>query len=237
MTHPYRTSAPPPPDADRRKTLDAALLSTVLCLLSLALSSAALAAGCLAPSQRSPSRFGVVRVALADSPDGVFGWSQHQRVLLDPYINVTLDALGPDFQLVDLISSADVLVRATGAMPDGACGLYRAGDAEARVNSACAQGDDGLRRAVGHELLHWLTDHRFAWVGHLCEWPVNAPVPPGCHPTLRCVDCVLSPGLRAPDETGPTFTEAYVPPIADPVPAQADLDLIDRCDRQRACLP
>lgn len=208
-----------------------------LAMVSIALICLVLIDGCFAPSQRNPMVFGTVRVALADSRDGVWTWSQHQRAMLDPYLNVTCDATGPDWILVNEFADADVIVRATNDMLDGACGLYTTGDSEVRVNTACASGDDAMRRAVGHELLHWYTDHWFHWVGHLCSWPVNVPPPAGCHPTILCTDCLLSPGLRDPDLTGPTFDEAYVPPIADPEPAEQDLQLIAHCESAHACVP
>src|SRR5512147_2822988 len=153
-----------------------------------------------------------VRVALAGSRDGVLAWSQTQRAAIAPYLERRLDRTGADFSFVEDPAAADVVVRATDMTAD-ACGLYDRGDTEVRVNAQCAAGETGLLRAIGHELLHWLTDHRYGWLGHLCTWPVNVAPPPGCHPTLVCPgeDCLLGRGLRAGDDPGPSFSEAYVP--------------------------
>ena len=224
---PYRTPSPPAETPVPHTSMHPGTILVVISLM-------ATMVYCVAPSQRNPSTYGTVRVALADAPDGSWGWSQHQRDLLDPYINLTLDALGPDFVLIQSLGDADVLVRASDSTGD-ACGLYRRGESEVFVNSQCAQGDDALRRAVGHELVHYLTDHRYGWLGHLCTWPINDPPPPGCHPTILCQDCLMSPGLRQIDLAGASFDEAYVPPIADPAPAAEDLQLISHCQDAGQC--
>lgn len=181
-------------------------------------------------SQRDPARFGVVRVAFGPSLDGVYDWRADQLAMLAP-METEGDAFGPDIQIVSE-GAADVVLRA--AALGGPCGRYTTGLAYAEVDPACTAGYLALRRAALHEVMHWYTWSRWRWVGHLCEWPLNAPRPAYCHPTIRCTDCVMSPGLTAPDD-GPSFSEAYTGSVAEPTPAQADLDLIAACQANGRC--
>jgi hypothetical protein len=87
----------------------------------------------------------------------------------------------------------------------------------------CIDGYLALRRAAGHELMHWLTSSRWHWLGHIC-----AASDPGadCHPTIRAPDALLAPGLHRAQDTGPGWDEAYVPAVAEPAPTDADLALV-----------
>lgn len=190
--------------------------------------------GCVAPSQRDPARYGTVRIALGASLDGLYDWRPDQRAQLDP-IATELDALGPDFVWVSE-GQADVVIRAA-SLASGACGEYHQGLAYVEVDASCTQGYLAMRRAASHEIVHWYTWNRWRWVGHLCQWPLNSSPPAGCHPTIRCDRCLMAPGLTPPNTTGPGFEEAFVPPVAEPAPDYADLELVRTCQTQSRCTP
>lgn len=192
----------------------------------------ALLAACTAP----PPPLFAVTVGLDESLDGVHGWNADQRRALADYLDVQLDAWALDFRLV-APGAAEVVVRAADLSGTGACGRYTLGTRYVEVDAACAMGLDGTRRSAGHELGHYVLITRWGWRGHLCDWAINEPPPAGCHRTLRCPhdDCVMSRGLRAPEWDGPSTSEAYVPPIAEYLPAPSDVDLIRGCVRNNRC--
>jgi len=202
------------------------------------LAAAALfAMACTAPTQFSPSRFGRWRVAFAGSTDGVYAWRADQLDAVRPMFT-ELDALGPDFVETDSLAEADVIARAAGDL-GGACGAFDARDPGlVRIDAACAQGYLALRRAVAHEVVHAYTWQRWGWAGHACDWPIGAAVPATCHPTIRCPGegCLMSRGLARADD-GPNFSEAYTGDVADPTPAQPDLDLVAACQAASRCAP
>lgn len=198
--------------------------------LALLTALAALAA-CGVPSQNDPITYGTVRVALGPGLDGT-PWRDDQARELVAEL-AALAALGPAWQLTSE-GAADVVVRPA-ALAGGACGRYVAGAAFVEVDPACTAGYLALRRAAGHELTHWLTWTRWRWLGHLCSWPYNAPVPAGCHPLIVCRDCLMSPGLAPADDMGPTWSEAYTGPVIDPAPAWQDLELIRGCVARGRC--
>lgn len=173
-----------------------------------------------------------MRVAFASSADGVYAWRADQLDQLAPLFT-ELDAIGPDFVQASE-ADADVLVRA--ASLDGACGRFTTGNTYVEVDAACAQGYLAMRRAAAHEIIHYLTWTRWHWVGHVCQWPIGTTIPAGCHPTIRGVDALISPGLTGFDD-GPSTSEAYTGQIADPTPTQSDLDLIAHCQAAGACVP
>lgn len=197
---------------------------------ALALWFAALAgAACTAPSQHDPATYGTVRVALGPGLDGT-PWRDDQARELVAEV-AALAALGPDWVLTSE-GAADVVVRPADLA--GACGRYVAGAAFVEVDPACTAGYLALRRACGHELLHWYLYRTARWLGHLCSWPYNASAPPGCHPSIVCADCLLSPGLVPPDD-GPTWTEVYTGAVAEPAPGWGDLELVRTCHARGRC--
>lgn len=207
------------------------LLATVAALILLA---------CQGPTQRDPSRFGVFRVMLGGSPDGVVVWRVDQlAVARRVFAADGDDALGPDFVEV-LDGESDVVAEA--ATLDGPCELFEvtaAGAMRLRVDASCmARGYSALQRALGHGVGHAYTWRRFGYVGHVCDWPLLAPAPATCHPTIRCAGdgCLMSRGLARIDD-GPGFNEAYTGDLADPAPAQPDLDLFAHCLAAGRCEP
>lgn len=199
----------------------------------LALLLGAVAAACLAPA--ADPALGTVRVALGPSLDRVHDWRPDQRAELVAQL-ATMAAAGPAWVLAPE-GEADVVVRAAdlSALGPDTCGHYRNGERFIELDASCTAGYLALRRAMAHELLHWLTWTRWRWVGHLCWWPRNEAPPRGCHPTRLCVDCLLAPGLTTGEDPGPGWTEAYVPPVAHPEPTAADRELIVACQAAGRC--
>lgn len=129
------------------------------------------------PAPSGPS----VRVALADGLDWT-AWRDDQRAAIERYLP-TLSRVGVRFALARE-SEADVLVRSWDAGAgclDGAA-RYVVGYRYVEVDAACVGGLDGLRLAVAHELLHWLTHTRSRWVGHVCKLGTESS---DCHPTVH----------------------------------------------------
>jgi hypothetical protein len=187
----------------------------------------ALCAACLAPAPD----LGTVRVGVDDSLSGTEGWTPEQRAAIVDEL-VALHALGPAWVLTTP-GDADVVVRAA-ALADGACGRYTPGLRYVEVDAACAAGFDGLRRAAGHELAHWLTWTHWGWAGHLCDWPANVPPPPGCHASITCLHgaCLLAPGLRGTvTATGEDYQDTYASGAVE----APDVELIRRCAARGRC--
>ena len=197
--------------------------------LALLLALAALAA-CGVPSQHDPAAYGTVRVALGPGLDGT-PWRDDQARELVAEL-AALAALGPDWQLTSE-GVADVVVRPA-ALAGGACGRYVAGAAMVEVDPECTAGYDGLRKAAGHELGHWYLWRVARYLGHLCRFPLNTPVPPGCHPTIICQasGCLMEPGVRGGLIDG---VEDWQATFADSTPTDADLALFRRCVERGRC--
>ena len=116
----------------------------------------------------------------------------------------------------------------------GACGRYVLGGTVVEVDPACTMGLDGVRKAVGHELFHFVLITRFAWPGHLCRWAINERAPAGCHPTIQCPasGCLLEAGLRGAPVDG---VEDYVATFADGSVTDADRELLRGCVARGRC--
>lgn len=163
----------------------------------LALFALALLACTPPPAPLSPSTSDAVRVAIADGLDWT-AWRDDQRTAIAAYLP-TLSRVGVRWTLARE-SDADVLVRSWDAGEgclDGAA-RYVVGWRYVEIDAACVGGLDGLRLAVGHELLHWLTHSRARWIGHVCKLGNEAN---DCHPTVRGRS-LLNPVLyESPGET------------------------------------
>lgn len=185
---------------------------------------------CAPPSQNNPDVYGSVRVAFGPSLDGITDWRPDQHPYLVEEL-AKLAALGPDFPLTDE-GSADVVVRTFDSGPGCALGSgrYTRGLAFVEVDPACCAGYLEIQQAVGHEVMHWVTDHRWGWVGHICQ---NAGDAPDCHPSIFG-QALLNPALHVMD-MGPTFDEAWAPVGGDGTPLHPDLDLFARC-QARGCM-
>lgn len=202
------------------------LFAAALCAL---LSSCCADGSCNVPE---PSRYGTVKIALGDSLRGDRAWRPDQRAALDPLVR-ELDALGPDFVWGDP-GDADTIIVRPEALEAGACGFYRLGESSVAVDPVCTAGFSALRKAAAHEILHAVLHRRFGWSGHLCWFPLNAPVPAGCHPTRVCRECLLSPEIQGQDswEGG---VENYAPSVAIPEPQAEDIALVRACFERGRC--
>lgn len=134
-----------------------------------------------------PSR--ILYVSVEDGTD-LTGWhSQHRKALR--LLWKRMDATGWRWEEVDTTAPhIDVRVRtfdAHGCEQSG--GEYVLGARYVSVDPVCTHGDEELRYAVMHELLHWFTWREFRWAGHLCKRGTEAH---NCHPTVRGTG-VLSP--------------------------------------------
>jgi len=129
-----------------------------------------------------------IHVTLEDGVDGT-GWFQSHRVALGGLWS-RMDRTG--YRWVFDARTPEVIVQTFDAHGcERSAGEYLLGSRVVHVDPACLHGDEELRFAVMHELLHWLTwrDHR--WAGHLCKKP-GAVL--DCHPSVFGVG-VLSPVL------------------------------------------
>lgn len=190
---------------------------------------------CAAPSQYDPAAFGSFTVAVGPSLDGVYDWQPAQRAALESGL-LALRGLGPGVALTTE-GAADVVVRA--ASLGGDCGAFRQGLAYVEADAACASQRGGMGfvvQAAAHEVVHWWTWRRWGAAPHVCDWPVGAAVPPGCHPDVRCPGggCLMSPGLARVDG-GPGFSEAYSGDAAVEAPQAPDLALARRCLDRGGC--
>lgn len=204
----------------------------IVLLLSLILASLS---GCCADGACNvpePARYGVVKIALGPSLASSYDWRPDQRAALEPLAR-ELDALGPDFVWVSASDPDSIVIRPE-MLPAGACGAYRLGEETVSVDPVCTAGFQALRKAAAHEILHAFLWRRFRWSGHLCWFPLNAPVPPGCHPTRVCRDCLLSPELQGEDVWGDGIEE-YTPAVAWPEPQAADIELVRSCFERGRC--
>jgi hypothetical protein len=186
---------------------------------------------CEAPTQFDPGTYGTVSVAFGPSLDeGNEPWRSDQLPYLQRELSA-LNGLGPSWTQTDE-GSADVVVRPfdSGQGCTKGAGRYVPGSDYVEVDPACAGGYDALARAAGHELMHWLTDHKYHWVGHLCAHTTDAT---NCSRLVTCQDCLLSPGLLQMDD-GAGLDEAWAP-YADPTPAAEDLQLVASCQAAGSC--
>ncbi len=182
-----------------------------------------LAACTTAPSQHDAAVYGTIRVAVGPSLDGLHSWQRDQVRAIEDGI-LALSALGPDVRIVSE-GESDVTVRA--ASLGGACGRFTPGLRFVEVDATCTQGFPELRAVAAHEVMHWLTHSRYGWTGHICELPGDSR---DCHPAITGT-ALLNPGVRMPDYDGAGTAEVWTGDYPQDVPAQADLDLIARCQR------
>lgn len=143
---------------------------------------ALLLAACTPPPPSAvPGVAPTVRVGIADGLDWT-AWREDQRRAIASYLP-TLSRVGVAWTL-SREGDADVLVRSWDS-GDGCArgaGRYVVGWRHVEIDAACAGGLDGLRYAVGHELLHWLTWRSARWVGHVCKLGTEAL---DCHREVR----------------------------------------------------
>lgn len=190
-----------------------------------------LCASCPPPGPE-PERYGVVKIALAPSIVDGREWRPDQQAALEPLAR-ELDALGPDFVWASPADSDTILIRPEELAP-GACGYYRLGESSVAVDPACTLGYSALRKAAAHEIVHALLYQRFSWSGHLCWFPLNSPVPVGCHSTRLCRECLMSPELQGEDTWG-DLIEEYTPSSAIPEPQPEDIALVRACFERGRC--
>lgn len=187
-------------------------------------------ASCTSPPD--PARYGTVKIALGSPLDSAADWRADQRQALEP-LSLELDALGPDFVWTSSADPDSIVIRPA-VLPSGACGLYRLGESTVSVDPTCTLGYSALRRAAAHEVIHALLWQRFRWSGHLCFFPLNDAVPPGCHRTRLCRDCVMSPGVQGADVWGDNI-EDYTPYIIVSEPQAEDIELVRACFARGSC--
>jgi hypothetical protein len=204
-------------------------LSILFAALGALLSACCADGACNAPQ---PSRYGTIKIALGTSLGGARAWRPDQRAALEPLVR-ELDALGPDFVWGSEADPETIVVRPE-ALEAGACGFYRLGETSVSVDPVCTEGFSALRKAAAHEIVHAVLYTRFGWRGHLCWFPLNAPVPAGCHPTRVCRECLLSPSIQGQDswEGG---VEHYSPSVAIPEPQPEDIALVRDCFDRGSC--
>lgn len=158
-------------------------------LLTLAL----LLAACRAPAPSAPRPTRVVRVAIEDGVD-LTGWLPSHRRALTP-LWVRMDATG--YRWVIDERAPDVIVRTFDARGcERSAGEYLLGSRIVSVDPVCTHGDEELRFAVLHELLHWFTWRDYRWAGHLCKHEGAAL---DCHPTVHGTGA-LSPVMGEVDD-------------------------------------
>ena len=191
----------------------------------------ALVAACFAPpSQRDPAFYGTLRVALGPRLDGTGDWTPEQRTAIEEGL-VLLEDMGPGIAVTTEADPVlDVAVRP--ADLDGDCGSFGLGSHLVEVDLACASRVGGMlavQRAANHEVAHYFLSTRYGFAGHLCAFRGERI---DCHPTALAVDfqgrptdALMRAGLGRVDTVGATTAEAYVPPLAEPSPADPDLAL------------
>ncbi len=153
-----------------------------------------------------------IGVAFADGHDWT-GWRPEHRAVLASAL-VPLAATGDVWRVVPE-HLADVVVRTYDS--GGQCehaGQWAVGSREIRVDYACLHGDERLRYAVVHELLH----ARRGDALHVCRHVGDRP---DCHPTITG-EGVLSPVLPW-ERDG----DAYAPPPSSELTA-ADRAMVGR---------
>lgn len=201
----------------------------VAALMALLCSSCCSEGSCNVPE---PARYGIVKIALGSALDGSREWRSDQRAALEPMAR-ELDALGPDFVWVSE-GDPDAIVIRPAMLEPGACGYYRLGDSSVSVDPACTLGYTALRKAAAHEVVHAFLYARFGWSKHLCWFPLNSPVPTGCHPTRVCRECLMSPEIQGQD-TWVDGIENYSPSVAIPEPQAEDIELVRACFERGHC--
>lgn len=179
-----------------------------------------------------PERFGVVKIAFAPSLSDGRELRVDQQDAIRPLAR-ELDALGPDFIWVSAADPEAIVIRPE-MLPAGTCGSYRLGELSVAVDPACTAGYSALRKAAAHEIVHALLYRRFGWSGHLCWYPINSPVPNGCHRTILCRACLMSPELQGEDVWGDSV-EDYAPSLAIPEPQSEDIALVRLCFEHGRC--
>lgn len=180
-------------------------------------------------SQNDPQRYGTVRMALANSVDNQYGWSTEARREVQN-VSVSLSVIGPSFIWTDA-NSADVLIRS--ASLNGPCGVYQLNTNEIQIDTTCTQGYTAVRQAISHELIHWYLWKNWRWSGHLCWWRYGEAVPTGCHPTLLCQRCLMSPSLTGTFNS--SEVEFYQLNVFNEWPQIEDLELVRRCASTNVC--
>lgn len=138
-----------------------------------------------------------IGVAFADGADWT-GWRPEHRAVLASAL-VPLAATG-DRWVIAPEALADVVVRTYDS--HGHCehaGMWAVGSREVRIDYACLHGDERLRYAVTHELLHY----RRGDAMHVCAHASDAP---DCHPTIT------GPAVLAPVMPWERDGDAYAPP-------------------------
>lgn len=231
MPSPYRSG--PRPLAPRRPgprrppsfRLPLAALLAALCGLA--------AARCALPDQADAARFGTLRVAFGPSvSDPALDWRADQLAELEPGVRL-LAHLGPAVQVVGE-GDADVVVRPFDSGPGCTRGVgrYTPGARFVEVDPACAGGYLALERSVNHEVAHFFTYTRWGWAGHICAHVADRG---DCSSVVASPDALLSPSLVGGDALGPSTSEAYVPAVDEPAPADADLRQVDLCERAGRC--
>lgn len=158
-----------------------------------------------------------VRVAFVDGNDWT-AWRADQRETLRAYLPL-LSRVGVRFEQA-IADNSDVLVRSwdSGDKCARGVGRYVVGSRSVEVDAACAGGADGLRFAVGHELLHWLTSTHTQWAGHICKRGDEAR---DCHESIRG-RALLNPTLPESEFGGASFA------VVDYNPQQADRELLEQ---------
>lgn len=163
-----------------------------------------------------------VRVAVADSFDGITGWRPAQRELIAGVLP-ELDATGNTWVYTSSVDEADVVVRTFDSGPGcrRGAGRYTVGTRYVEIDYACTPSPDTLRYVVAHELLHWLTD-RVGATYHICRTHSEVLTDRTCYPGI-IGEAVLNPVV--PEANDRTFEELGA--IPSPRPTRLDLQLLD----------
>lgn len=151
-----------------------------------------------------------IGVAFTDGADWT-GWRPEHRAVLRSAL-VPLAATGDVWREVPE-GLADVVVRTYDS--HGHCehaGAWIVGSREIRVDYACLHGDERLRYAVVHELLHY----RRGDARHLCRHVGDAA---DCHPTIT------GEGVLSPVMPWERDGDAYAPPPSSELTA-ADVAMV-----------
>lgn len=179
------------------------------------LAAACLLAGCVVEDPAPPRV--EIRVAVADSFDGLTGWSVERRRLLEDYIPMLSGPAGTGntWVVVARPDQADVTVRSYISTTD-AVERYQQGNEYIEVDYGRLPESSRLQRAAGHGLMHWLTD-RVGRVPHICR---SAERDPTCYPGITG-EALLN--ISFPEE-GVDYEE-FIGPV-DPLPTGADRRLL-----------
>lgn len=151
-----------------------------------------------------------IGVAFADGRDWT-GWRPEHRAVLRSAL-VPLAATGDRWVEVPE-ALADIVVRTYDS--HGQCehaGQWAVGSRDVAIDYACLHGDERLRYAVVHELLHF----RRGDAMHLCRRPGDAP---DCHPRIT------GEGVLSPVMPWERDGDAYAPPPSSELTA-ADVAMV-----------